>query len=57
MCKKNYVWNPDTSSCEKDKYLGSIIVDSTVTYNEIKDMELFQQKIFQQISIFYLPFH
>ena len=57
MCKKNYVWNPDTSSYEKDKYLGSIIVDSTVTYNEIKDMELFQQKILQQISIFYLPFH
>ena len=56
-CKKNYVWNPDTSSCEKGKYLGSIIVDSAVTYNETKEMELFQQKILQQISMFYSPFY
>ena len=51
MCKKNYVWNPDTSNCEKEKYLGSTIVDSAVTYNEIKEMELFQQNILLLITV------
>ena len=36
MCvKKNYNWNPSTCTCENDNYLGSIIGDSVIMYDEI----------------------
>ena len=31
---KNWIWNPSTCSCEKGKYLGSIMNDSVITYDE-----------------------
>ena len=37
MCKKNYIWNPATSSCENGKYLGRIMADSVIICNEIID--------------------
>ena len=38
MCQKGFFWNPLTCSSENGKYVGSIIVDSAVICNEIKDM-------------------
>ena len=35
MCKKVYIWNPDTSSCENGKYVGSITNDSVNMCDEI----------------------
>ena len=36
MCaKKVYIWNPDTSSCENVKYVGSITNDSVNMCDEI----------------------
>ena len=34
---KYYICNPATCSCEKDKYLASIVDDSVITFNEIID--------------------
>ena len=31
MCKKHYICNPDTCSCENGEYLASIIDDSVIT--------------------------
>ena len=31
VCKKDYIWNPITSTCEIGKYLQSIIPDSVST--------------------------
>ena len=58
-----------TCTCENVKYVGIIIDDSVVTFDEIIDAtktfptkststkststKLFQQKVLQQISIFY----
>ena len=46
MCVKKIVWNPATCSCEKGKYLASIIDDSAImcngiikSYNEDADAE------------------
>ena len=33
--KKDYIWNPATSSCENGKYVRSIIDDSVITGDEI----------------------
>ena len=33
--KKDYIWNPATSSCKNDKYLASIIEDSVITCDEV----------------------
>ena len=35
VCKKYYIWNPPTCSCENGKYLGSIIDDSVIMCDEI----------------------
>ena len=37
MCKKDYIWNPATCSCESGKYLASIINESVITCDEIID--------------------
>ena len=37
VCEKDYDWNPATCSCKNGKYLGSIIDDSVVTCDEIKE--------------------
>ena len=37
VCKKDYIWNPATCSCENGKYLASIIDDSVVSCDEIID--------------------
>ena len=34
-CKKDYVWNPATCSCENRKYLLNIMDDSAITCDEI----------------------
>ena len=39
ISKKDYVWNPVTCSCENGKYLTSIIDDSMITCDKIKDAE------------------
>ena len=36
-CEKDYIWNPDTSSYENGKYLGSVIDDSVITCDETID--------------------
>ena len=35
VCKKDYIWNPSTCSCENEKYLASIMDDSASTRDEI----------------------
>ena len=35
MCKKDYIWNPATCSCENGQYLARIIDDSVITCDEI----------------------
>ena len=35
MFEKYYIWNPATCSCEDSKYVGSIINDSVITYDEV----------------------
>ena len=35
ICKKPYIWNPATCSCENGKYLASIMDDSAITCDEI----------------------
>ena len=39
ICKKDYIWNPDTWRCKNGKYLTSITDDSVVTSDEIIDAE------------------
>ena len=36
-CEKDYVWNPATCNCENGKYLASIMNDSTIICDEIKE--------------------
>ena len=33
ICKKDYIWNPATCSCENGKYLANIADDSVITWN------------------------
>ena len=35
--KKNYIWNSATCSCENGKYLASIIDDSVITCDEVRE--------------------
>ena len=35
MCKKDYIWNPATCSCENGKYVGGIINDSVIKCDKI----------------------
>ena len=38
MCvKKDYIWNPAICSYKNSKYVGSIIEDSVITCDEIKE--------------------
>ena len=37
MCEKDYIWNSDACSCVKGKYVGGIIDDSLIMYDEIMD--------------------
>ena len=37
MCKKDYICNPATCSCKNSKYLASIIDDSVISCDEIKE--------------------
>ena len=37
MCEKDYIWNSDACSCAKGKYVGGIIDDSLIMYDEIMD--------------------
>ena len=36
-CKKDYIWNPCTCSCENGKYLASIINNSVIKCDEIME--------------------
>ena len=38
VCKKDYIWNPRTCSCENGKDLESIIGDSVITCDEIREV-------------------
>ena len=35
LCEKDYVWNPATCNCENEKYLASIMDDSTIICDEV----------------------
>ena len=37
VCKKYYIWNPNTCTRENGKYLGSIIDNSVITCDEITE--------------------
>ena len=37
VCEKDYVWNPATCNCENGKYLASIMDDSAIMCDEIKE--------------------
>ena len=37
VCKKYFVWNPATCTCKNDKYLASIIDNSVLTCEEMKE--------------------
>ena len=48
-CEKDYVSNPVTCSCENGKNGGSVIDDSTFTFNEImEEKKLLQQKVLHE---------
>ena len=36
-CEKDYMWNPTTCSCENGKFLASIMDDSAITCDNIKE--------------------
>ena len=46
--EKGYIWNPSKCTCENGKYLGSIIDDLAITYDETKEVT----KTFQTKTIF-----
>ena len=35
VCKKHYIWNPATYSCENFKYVGNIIDNSVITCEKV----------------------
>ena len=37
ICERDYIWNPARCSCKNGKFLASIIDDSVITCNEIKE--------------------
>ena len=41
--KKDYVWNPSTDNCENEKYLASIMDDSTSICDEV--IESYKEEI------------
>ena len=38
ICEKNYSWSPSTCTWENGNYLGSIICDSVITYDKIREV-------------------
>ena len=36
-CEKDYIWNPPTYSCENGKFLASIMNDSAITCDNIRE--------------------
>ena len=38
-CEKGYIWNPATCSWKNGKYLASIIDNSVITCEEVRDAE------------------
>ena len=48
VCEKNYAWNPATRSCENGKYLGSIIDNSAITFDEI--MESYEEDVDAEVK-------
>ena len=55
--KKNNVWNPATCNCEYGKHLASIMDDSAITRDEIRESYDEKTKGICKISIFYLHFY
>ena len=55
VCKKHYIWNPATYSCENFKYVGNIIDNSVITCEKVINItsktkkKKKSQKLFQQI--------
>ena len=37
ICEKDYIWNPSTCICENGKYLESIIDNSVIICDEVKE--------------------
>ena len=37
MCVKDYTWNPSTCNCENGKYSASIMDNSAITCDEIRE--------------------
>ena len=66
MCEKDYVWNPATCNCENGKYLASIMDDSAIMCDEVRESyetktvstnsNEKRQPLRYKISIFYLHF-
>ena len=63
MCKKDYIWNPDTCICANSKYVGSVIDELLIKYDRIIDTtkstlvktfpaKLSQRKILQKVTCF-----
>ena len=38
LCKKDYIWNPSTCTCENGKHFGSIIGDLVIMNHEINEV-------------------
>ena len=39
VCEQDYVWNPATCNCKHGKYLASIMDDSVIVCDEIKNVK------------------
>ena len=37
ICEKDYIWNPSTCICENGKYLASIMDDSVIRCDKIRE--------------------
>ena len=37
LCEKDYIWNPAKCSCENERNSASIMTDSSITCDEVKD--------------------
>ena len=53
VCKKGFIWDPATCSCEIGKYLASINEDSMIMCDEIieKKQELFQHVLMKKDNL------
>ena len=39
ICEKDYIWNPSICICENQKYLASIMDNSTIICDEVIDVD------------------